>query len=272
MNGLNLRVHPVLHGWILLVILLCSVLSCTALPQAKQNHSSASSDGFSYPTLFIELASILPLHGEYIGTIEDRDSATNTFTQIGVVVKEGVDRLSQIGPGKDLSESPNDILVEILSPFLISIHSSQSIDLNLDPMSGRVRLSLLDTLKSGRRVRIKEGTAYLIIAEPKGKKQIGLIEYTFGKNAVIEFDKSRNTLSWSGFSGKLKLIPKEEDGNKTADTDVKEKDKQDETDKKNGGVVPTPVSCEEDCRMMFNKGELKKGMTIEQCIEILCKQ
>lgn len=30
-------------------------------------------------------------------------------------------------------------------------------------------------------------------------------------------------------------------------------------------------TCEEDCELMFRKGELKQGMTVEECIKILCK-
>ena len=30
-------------------------------------------------------------------------------------------------------------------------------------------------------------------------------------------------------------------------------------------------ACVEDCRKMFEKGELKKGMTVEECIKVLCK-
>ena len=30
-------------------------------------------------------------------------------------------------------------------------------------------------------------------------------------------------------------------------------------------------ACQEDCREMFEKGELKKGMTVEECIKFLCK-
>ena len=32
----------------------------------------------------------------------------------------------------------------------------------------------------------------------------------------------------------------------------------------------TPKSCEVQCTEMFNNGELKKGMDIENCIEALC--
>lgn len=33
----------------------------------------------------------------------------------------------------------------------------------------------------------------------------------------------------------------------------------------------TPLTCEEDCMEMFNKGQLKEGMTLEECIEVLCQ-
>ncbi|MGA3114541.1 MAG: hypothetical protein ABSF90_08940 [Syntrophobacteraceae bacterium] len=31
------------------------------------------------------------------------------------------------------------------------------------------------------------------------------------------------------------------------------------------------VDCRENCRAMFNSGKLKKGMTVNQCIKVLCK-
>jgi hypothetical protein len=30
-------------------------------------------------------------------------------------------------------------------------------------------------------------------------------------------------------------------------------------------------ACEEDCRKMIEKGELRQGMTVEECIKMLCK-
>ena len=30
-------------------------------------------------------------------------------------------------------------------------------------------------------------------------------------------------------------------------------------------------ACVEDCRKMFEKGELRKGMTVEECIKVLCE-
>lgn len=37
------------------------------------------------------------------------------------------------------------------------------------------------------------------------------------------------------------------------------------------GTKPFKIPCEEDCKKMFKKGQLREGMTVEECIKILCK-
>ncbi len=37
------------------------------------------------------------------------------------------------------------------------------------------------------------------------------------------------------------------------------------------GLKEAQEACEEDCKKMIEKGELRQGMTVEECVKMLCK-
>lgn len=43
-----------------------------------------------------------------------------------------------------------------------------------------------------------------------------------------------------------------------------------QTKDKNYTDIDSKIPCSEDCRRMFEKGQLRKGMSIEECIKLLC--
>ena len=42
-------------------------------------------------------------------------------------------------------------------------------------------------------------------------------------------------------------------------------------EKFSSATTPSKLDCRDDCKNLFVRGELKPGMTVGQCVKVLCK-
>jgi hypothetical protein len=154
----------------------------------------------------VDLAKILPLPGQF-GRIVAIGNG-----KYAVTLKAGPDETKI--PIKDLPrplpESPSDIIITQAGDEVIRLEFEPKcmpfrfVVSNVAANSSQAESSFAPVLERGCILKLKSDSAIVRIMDPSNKRITNIVEYRFGPNATVMWDKVRRKPLWYGFTVRVR--------------------------------------------------------------------
>jgi len=173
-----------------------------ALLQFSAQEVLSQAEEKNIPLSPAEFVAVLPLPGKNGGVFTAIENGQRVMR--GVIILPGQDETKEVlaETNSFMAVSPSDVLITIKGEGKwVALQTKEILPIQLTAdFSADFPATLMEVLREGRTIKVNKGILIVPVADPSTGQVVESIEYTFGVNATITWDKSKDKPLWRGLS------------------------------------------------------------------------